>query len=122
MGVEIWKEFRFEAAHQLRNVEPGHKCGRLHGHSFRVRIYVAGDLDPQKGWVQDFAEIKTTFTPILKESLDHHFLNDIRGLEESPTSENLAIWIWDQLRPRLPLLSGVEVAETCTSGCIYRGE
>ena len=122
MASEIWKDFSFEAAHQLRNVEPGHKCGRLHGHSFLVRIYVAGDLDPQKGWVVDFADIKKAFKPILQESLDHHFLNEIRGLEESPTSENVAIWIWDQLKPRLPLLSGVEVRETCTSGCTYRGE
>ena len=122
MAVEIWKDFRFEAAHQLKNVEPGHKCRRLHGHSFRARIYVRGDLDPKKGWVVDFADISNAFKPILKKSLDHRFLNDIPGLEESPTSENLAIWIWRQLKPRLPLLSGVEVRETCTSGCLYRGE
>lgn len=122
MAVEIWKDFSFEAAHQLKNVEEGHKCRRLHGHSFRVRIYVTGDLDPNKGWVMDFAEIERVFQPILRDSLDHRFLNDIPGLENNPTSENVSIWIWRQLKPILPALSAVEVRETCTSGCTYRGE
>ena len=91
MAVEIWKGFSFEAAHQLKNVEEGHKCRRLHGHSFRVRIYVTGDLDPDKGWVMDFAEIERVFQPILHDSLDNRCLNDIPGLEDNPTSENVSI-------------------------------
>ena len=122
MAVEIWKDFSFEAAHQLKNVEEGHKCRRLHGHSFRVRIYVTGDLDPDKGWVMDFAEIERVFQPILHDSLDHRLLNDIPGLEDNPTSENVSIWIWRQLKPILPALSAGEGRETGTSGCTYRGK
>jgi 6-pyruvoyltetrahydropterin/6-carboxytetrahydropterin synthase len=117
--MDIFKVFTLEAAHRLPHVPPGHKCARLHGHSFRVEIHVSGDIDPQTGWVMDFAEIKAAFQP-LYDRLDHHYLNDIEGLD-NPTSERLAIWIWDQLKPDLPLLSEIVVHETCTSGCRYRG-
>lgn len=118
--MEIYKEFSIEAAHLLPNVPLGHKCGRLHGHSFLVRIYISGDVDPQTGWIMDFAELKAAFSPIY-EQLDHHYLNDIDGLE-NPTSENLCRWIWQGLKPKLSLLSKVEVRETCTSGCVYTGD
>jgi 6-pyruvoyltetrahydropterin/6-carboxytetrahydropterin synthase len=117
--MEIFKEFTFEAAHRLPNVPPGHKCARLHGHSFRARVYVSGDLVPELGWVMDFADIKKAVKPLL-ERLDHNYLNDIPGLE-NPTSELLAVWIWDQLGDTVPGMSGVYVAETCSSGCLYRG-
>ena len=117
--MEIFKEFRFESAHQLPNVPEGHKCARLHGHSFRTRISVEGAVAKESGWVQDFSELEKAFHPLYKR-LDHHFLNEVEGLE-NPTSENLAIWIWDRLKPELPGLSAVEVQETCTCGCIYRG-
>ncbi|WP_437991296.1 6-carboxytetrahydropterin synthase QueD [Sorangium sp. So ce145] len=118
--MEIFKEFTFEAAHRLPNVPPGHKCSRLHGHSFRCEIHVRGDVGPETGWVLDFADIKGAFEPVHK-VLDHNFLNEIEGLS-NPTSENLARWIWAQLAPSLPGISAVVVRETCTSGCIYRGE
>lgn len=117
--MEIFKEFVFEAAHRLPNVPEGHKCGRLHGHSFRVDIFVQGEVGLETGWVQDFADLKTAFEPYYKR-LDHYYLNEIEGLE-NPTSENLALWIWDRLAPTLPRLSQVVVRETCNSGCIYRG-
>ncbi len=117
--IEIFREFQFEAAHVLPHVPPGHKCGRLHGHSFRVEVHVAGEPDPTTGWVMDFAELKAAFAP-LHDQLDHHYLNEIEDLD-NPTSENLARWIWARLQSTLPLLSIVLVRETCTSGCIYRG-
>jgi len=117
--MEIRKSFTIEAAHRLPNVPPGHKCARLHGHSFRVELRVTGEPGADSGWIMDFAEIKTAFKP-LYDQLDHHYLNDIAGLE-NPTSERLAIWIWDRLKPVLPLLSEIVVHETCTSGCRYRG-
>lgn len=118
--MELFKEFTFEAAHRLPHVPPGHKCARLHGHSFRVTLRVRGPVDEATGWVMDFADIKTAFQP-LYEQLDHHYLNELEGLE-NPTSENLARWIWERLWPSLPQLSAVEIHETCTSGCIYSGE
>ncbi len=117
--MEIYKDFFVEAAHFLPNVPADHKCRRLHGHSFQVRIVVAGDVDPNAGWVMDFSEIKRLFKPLYNQ-LDHNFLNEIKGLE-NPTSENLAKWIWLKLKPQLTLLSRVEIKETCTSGCIYSG-
>ena len=118
--MEIFKEFAFEAAHRLPNVPEGHKCARLHGHSWKGVIYVRGAVDPRSGWVMDFGEIKRRFRPIY-DVLDHHYLNDIEGLE-NPTSEELARWIWRRLKPDLPQLSRVDIHETCTSGAIYRGE
>ena len=118
--MEIWKEFTFEAAHKLPHLPDDHKCTRLHGHSFRVRIYVTGQPDPDRGWVTDFADIKRAFAPVLAQ-LDHYYLNEIDGLE-NPTSELLAKWIWQRLKPGLPILSKVEIAETCTCGCVYKGD
>lgn len=117
--MEIYKSFSLESAHWLPNVPENHKCGRLHGHSFKVIISVSGAVQQDTGWIVDFAEIKAAFKPLF-DQLDHSCLNHIAGLE-NPTSENLAIWIWQQLKPNLPQLSQVEVCETCTSGCIYRG-
>lgn len=118
--MDIYKDFHFEAAHRLPNVPDGHKCARLHGHSFQVRITVSGDAPEPAGWVMDFADLKNAFRPLL-DRLDHYYLNDIPGLE-NPTSENLCRWIWQRLSPSLTSLSAVEVRETCTSGCIYRGD
>ena len=118
--VDIFKEFTFEAAHRLPNVEPGHKCARLHGHSFRVRVHIDGPVDQKLGWVSDFADISESMQPLL-EQLDHHYLNEVEGLE-NPTTERLACWIWEHLKPSLPELSQVVVQETCTTGCVYRGE
>jgi 6-pyruvoyltetrahydropterin/6-carboxytetrahydropterin synthase len=118
--MEIFKEFSFEAAHHLPNVPPDHKCARLHGHSFWAEIRVDGPVGETSGWVMDFADITTAFAPLL-DCLDHRYLNEVDGLE-NPTSEQLARWIWVRLQPRLPELSAVIIRETCTSGCIYRGD
>lgn len=120
MNVELRKSFQFESAHLLPHLPEGHKCRRLHGHSFQAEIVVSGPCDPKLGWLLDYAEISDAFRP-LWEQLDHRYLNEVPGLE-NPTSENVAIWIWDRLKPRLPLLSEVVVAETCTARCVYRGE
>jgi 6-pyruvoyltetrahydropterin/6-carboxytetrahydropterin synthase len=118
--MEIFKEFTFEAAHRLPNVPPGHKCARLHGHSFRVRAVIDGPLDEEVGWVRDFADVACAMQPVL-DCLDHYYLNEISGLE-NPTSEHLARWIWNRVAPSLPELSEIVVLETCTSGCVYRGQ
>jgi len=120
MKVELRKTFQFEAAHKLPNVAADHKCARLHGHSFRVEIVVAGECDPRLGWLMDYADISEAFKPLL-DQLDHYYLNEIPGLENA-TSENLARWIWDRLKPQLPLLTEIVVAETCVSRCVYRGQ
>lgn len=117
--MEIFKVFKFDAAHYLPCVPAGHKCAKMHGHSFRVEIHVQGKEDPQKGWLMDFSDIATAFDPILTQ-LDHKNLNSIEGLE-NPTSENLCRWIWQRLNPALPHLSKIVVQESPESGCIYRG-
>lgn len=119
MHVELVKEFRFEAAHNLPRTPEGHKCRRLHGHSYKIEVKVAGEMDPESGWLIDYADIKAAFEPLWRR-LDHYYLNEIEGLE-NPTSEILAVWIWDRLKPSLPQLSEVVVHETCTARCAYRG-
>jgi 6-pyruvoyltetrahydropterin/6-carboxytetrahydropterin synthase len=118
--VEIFKAFTLECAHRLPHVPPGHKCARVHGHSFRVEIHVRGPVDAQLGWVMDFADVKAAFEPLFQQ-LDHRYLNDVPGLD-NPTSEILARWIWQRLQPSLPQLSAVVVHETCTSGARYTGD
>ena len=120
MQVTLTREFTFDAAQALTIFPEGHKCRRLHGHSFKVEIVVAGECDPRFGWLMDYAEISRAFKPVL-EKLDHYYLNEVPGLD-NPTSENVAAWIWKKLKPKLPLLTEVVVAETCTARCVYRGE
>lgn len=119
MQAELVKSFRFEAAHALPNVPPGHKCARLHGHSYRLDVHVAGPVDPHAGWVMDFADIQAAVKPIL-DQVDHRLLSDVPGLANS-TAELLARFIWDRLRPTLPGLTQVVVWESDSNRCIYRG-
>lgn len=113
------RSFGFEAAHHLPNVPDGHKCRRLHGHSFRVELICEGEIDSHTGWLIDFADIKRAFEPVYAR-LDHRYLNEVEGLQ-NPTSENVARWIWARVRATLPSLVQINVAETCTSRCEYSG-
>ena len=117
--VELERTFRFEAAHLLPNLPDGHKCRRLHGHSFRVDVAVRGEVDPVVGWFIDYADLVEAFRPI-RDRLDHYYLNEIEGLE-NPTSEVLAAWIWERLAPRLPGLWRLAIHETCNARCLYYG-
>ena len=117
--MEIRKSFMVEAAHRLPSLPAGHKCARLHGHSFNIEIAVGGKIDPVQGWIMDYGDIKAAFQPIY-DQLDHNYLNDVTGLE-NPTSEHLALWIWERLKPELNNLTAVIVHETCTTTCEYRG-
>jgi len=118
-AVRLIKSFTFEAAHRLPNMPPDNKCHRLHGHSFRVELICTGRPDPHSGILIDFAEIKEAFRPCY-DMLDHHYLNEVEGLE-NPTSEQIARWIWERVKPQLPPLSQVTVHETCTCACEFRG-
>jgi 6-pyruvoyltetrahydropterin/6-carboxytetrahydropterin synthase len=117
--VTLSRKFRFEAAHFLPRVPEGHKCRRMHGHSFRFEVFVHGPLDPELGWLIDYADITAVVEPIRK-LVDHNLLNEVEGLE-NPTSEVLAVWLWDRIKPNLPLLSRIVVYETCNSHCSYEG-
>jgi 6-pyruvoyltetrahydropterin/6-carboxytetrahydropterin synthase len=119
MKVALTREFRFEAAHLLPRAPEGHKCRRLHGHSFRVEVTVEGEVDPSTGWFLDYGVIGGLVDPLQRE-LDHTYLNEVPGLE-NPTSELLARWIWERLKPGLPSLIRVVVHETCESRCSYEG-
>ena len=115
--IEITKEFRFDAAHRLPLLPEGHPYTRMHGHSFRVEITLAGTPDPAQGWIADFAEIERTLDA-LRAELDHHTLNEIAGLE-NPTLELIAQWIFERAAGRLSGLRRVSlhrdsIGETCT--------
>jgi 6-pyruvoyltetrahydropterin/6-carboxytetrahydropterin synthase len=120
VNVRLLKEYRFEAAHRLPRMPQGHKCARLHGHSFKVELSIHGAVDPDTGWFIDYGELDALWQPI-HDRLDHNYLNEIEGLE-NPTSEILAKWLWDRLRPRLPSLERVIVHETCDARCEYEGD
>ena len=120
MNVRLVKEYRFEAAHLLPKVPPGHKCQRLHGHSFKIELTVAGPVDPETGWFIDYGDLDDVWAP-LYDMLDHHYLNEVEGLD-NPTSENLARWLWERIQPKLPQLSRVTVHETCDARCEYEGD
>lgn len=120
MNVRLVHEFRFEAAHRLPRVPAGHKCARLHGHSYKVELAVRGPVDPDTGWFIDFAVLYAAWEPIHK-LLDHNYLNDVPGLD-NPTSEVLGKWLWDRLRPSLPSLCRVTVWETADARCEYEGD
>lgn len=119
MHVRLVHEFRFESAHRLPKVPPGHKCARLHGHSFKVEVAIAGLANPETGWFIDFGDLHALWQPI-HDQLDHNYLNEVPGLE-NPTSENLSKWLWDRLKPVLPSLDQITVFETCDARCEYRG-
>ncbi len=120
MRAELVKTFRFAAAHALEGIPEGHKCRNLHGHSYRVDIHVCGDVDERTGWVIDFGAIKATVEPVM-ERLDHHLLNEVPELHKS-TSEHIARYLWERIRPQLPILTQVVVWESDTARCIYRGD
>ena len=120
MRVRLIKSFHFEAAHDLPTFPDGHKCRRLHGHSFRFDVVVEGEVEESKGYLIDYGDIKTAADPIVRR-LDHYYLNEVEGLQ-NPTSENIARWLWQRLKPALPQLAQITVYETCTSACEYRGE
>ena len=122
MGEIIYlkKIFKFEAAHFLPHVPEGHKCRRMHGHSFAFEVEIRGEMDNQKGWVLDYGDITDVVGPLVKRHLDHYLLNDVEELE-NPTSENLCIWLWKKIKPGLPLLHKISVMETCTNSAEYFG-
>jgi 6-pyruvoyltetrahydropterin/6-carboxytetrahydropterin synthase len=120
MNVRLVHEFRFEAAHRLPRVPAGHKCARLHGHSFKVELTCEGPVNPETGWFIDFGELADAWDPLWKQ-LDHNYLNEIEGLD-NPTSEILARWIWERMRGPIPSLSRVTIFETCDARCEYEGK
>lgn len=120
MRVSLSKTIDFESAHWLPTFPEGHKCRRMHGHSFKIDVTLEGEIDPNLGYLRDFGEIKALLDPI-KHQLDHRVLNEIEGLE-NPTAEMLAKWVWDKLYADIPELSVVRVRETCTSAAEYRGQ
>lgn len=119
MRCELARDYGFEASHALPKVPPGHKCARMHGHSYRVSVAIEGEVDPATGWLVDFADIDAVVRPVIGE-LDHRTLNEIPGLE-NPTCEHVARWIWERVAPRVPGVAAVTVSETGASRCIYRG-
>lgn len=116
--MTVYKEFTFDSAHWLPNVPVGHKCGRVHGHTYRLIVSVSGEPDCS-GMIIDYADIAVAVLPIL-ETIDHHLLNEIDGLD-NPTTEVLARWLWNEIRIKIRRPIAVEVKESASTGCLYGG-
>tara|TARA_X000001036_G_scaffold60598_1_gene50589 strand:- start:1081 stop:1452 length:372 start_codon:yes stop_codon:yes gene_type:complete len=116
----VYKKFNIESARSIPNLPKTHPCHHIHGHSFKIIISVKGPVNKQNGFVTDFQDIDDAFSPFKKE-LDHSYLNNIEGLQ-NPTSENICIWIWDKIQSSLPNIYKIEIKETDSTGCIYKGE
>ena len=117
MDFELKQQFQIESARFLPNLPPEHPCSRMHGHSFKIILTLKGPLHPKLGWVCDYHEIEKVTKPILQE-LDHQTLNNVPGLE-NPTSEKLAVWLYEKIRVKLPLLTRISVQETASTECSY---
>ncbi|HZX57202.1 MAG TPA: 6-carboxytetrahydropterin synthase QueD [Mucilaginibacter sp.] len=115
----IYKTFIFDSAHFLPRVPEGHKCKNMHGHTYRLTVFIDGKLLEPEGWVIDYGDLKANLKPVI-DLLDHHCLNEVPGLE-NPTSEVLAVWLWNKIKPVLPGLIKIELNETASSGVIYEG-
>jgi 6-pyruvoyltetrahydropterin/6-carboxytetrahydropterin synthase len=118
--MTIYKQFTFDAAHFLPKVPEGHKCRQVHGHTYHLTIFISGPVTEDIGWVIDFSELKGVCKPLV-DRLDHALLNEVSGLE-NPTAENVARWLWKQIKIKLPSLQKIELKETPTSGVIYEGD
>ena len=114
----IFKAFSFDAAHSLPKVPEGHKCRRVHGHTYHLKVFIEGEPN-ERGWVMDFADLKAAVKPVI-DRLDHQYLNDIEGLE-NPTAEIIVTWLWDAIKAKVPQLKRLELNETPTSGVVYEG-
>ena len=119
MRVRLTHDFALESAHFLPRVPEGHRCRRMHGHTFDVAVTIEGEVDAQSGWLVDYADIERAFAGV-RTALDHRLLNEVPGLE-NPTSERLCAWLWERLAPALPGMTAITVHETCTARCTYRG-
>lgn len=117
MIFELKQQFQIESARFLTGLGPHHPCSQMHGHSFVIILTLRGPLDPIKGWVRDYHEISTIMKPLL-DQLDHQVLNNVEGLK-NPTSELLAVWIFDRASQNLPELVRVTVKETPLTECSY---
>lgn len=115
----VFKQFSFDSAHFLPNVPDGRRCKEIHGHTYRMVVHLEGELDNKLGWVMDFSEMKKVIAPIV-DSIDHKLLNNTPGLE-NPTCEIITLWLWNKIKPAIPLLKRIELHETPTSGAVYEG-
>jgi 6-pyruvoyltetrahydropterin/6-carboxytetrahydropterin synthase len=120
MTIILSKDFEFESAQSLPQFPEGHKCRKVHGHSFKITISVRGPVDEASGIFYDHAVISDAMRPIV-EQLDHAYLNDIVGLE-NPTIELMTRWFWEKLKDQLPGLYEIVLHETPRARCVYRGE
>jgi 6-pyruvoyltetrahydropterin/6-carboxytetrahydropterin synthase len=117
----VFTDYELQCAHWLPHVPDGHMCGDMHGHTYRVRLYVGGsEIADSQGWVLDYADVDSAFAEEVHATLDHSLLNEVPGLN-NPTCELIARWMWERLQPRLPGLRRIDIGETCRAGVMYIG-
>lgn len=118
--MRIYRDFQFEAAHYLPSAPPGHPNSRIHGHSFRARVWIEGEPAADTGIVFHFDDLSAAIAEA-QDALDHRLLNEVEGLEK-PTLELIVMWLWNRLANKVPGLAQIEVhRDSCHEGCIYSG-
>ncbi|WP_078555537.1 6-carboxytetrahydropterin synthase QueD [Bacillus alkalicellulosilyticus] len=95
--IAVTKEFTFDAAHHLHCYDG--KCKSLHGHTYKLVVTMSGFVN-DIGISVDFSDIKRMFNDVIKDKLDHRYLNDVLP-NMNTTAENMIVWIWEQLDEKL---------------------
>ena len=135
MKVKVSRKAHFNAAHRLynqdwddtRNDEIFGKCNNpnFHGHNYELIVSVAGEIDPLTGYVVDMKSLKDLIRSEIEDAFDHKNLNvqvpEFKSL--NPTAENIAVVIWDKLRPHIGSDKDLEVVlyETPRNFVTYTG-
>ena len=118
--MKIFRTYIFHSARYIPTLDENHPCSKMHGHTFKMAVEINGPIDKKIGFVMDFYDIDKIVNNHIIKFIDHKILNEIDGLS-NPSSEYLAIWIWEKLKPHLPLLSTITISEEHGTGMIYKG-
>jgi len=105
----ITKRFEFSASHELKGLDSGHPCSRLHGHNYIVEIELTSEVLDETGFVLDYGKLRD-FGRFIDEMFDHRHLNDVMDYQSS--AENIAKLLFDWAKERWPQVSAVRVSET----------
>lgn len=118
--MKLSKQFKFKAEHYI----PGHPtCGKTHSHEYSLEVFIEGEVNPETGMVMDFGDIKSVVNESVISKLENQHLNkvevDRNKLFKIPSAENIVLWMYEQLEPKLKGLYQLKLSETKNNTAIY---